>query len=458
MFGLTQVHIGLINYAESGDLLLDLNRLASSSGGLESAGHLRNLFKADLVCLITELENLGIGGEALDITPHGGDPRTGFVVVRRTSLSVLGHELGHLLGCAHDREHAGDLESDFYKKRKPYIFAHRFEVEGVTYIDEMAYKPGIMIPYVSNPRLDLDGVPLGVAADQSLPSDGARTINEVAPYVAGYRTALSRVEFEEARIVASEDDVWATVRLVRRGDLTEGTRVNVLLEPDSSAKPGRDYIRPTSTMVEFAPGQSTAELVIQLLADDVEEGEESIRMRFTTVQGDHGIGHQSTAEVVILDGSTPASFAAVEFPDGELAVPESAGAALVRIRHSGVLDAKEGTLLELPFWTVNGSAIAGQDYVAQRGSLTLVPGETEGEISIPLLHRPETGLDRTFSIVAGTRTNTVRILDEQRLGSLMGTLGPGLDSEDRLNSRIRGDGAVLVWGNFTRLGKIWARH
>jgi hypothetical protein len=229
------VFIGSIQYVETGDMTLDLPRLANGNGGLERVPQLRNDYKADLVCLLTELENQGMGGYGWDITPPHGNQATGFVVIRRLFMGkgsmVLAHELGHLLGCDHDREHAAHAgDAAFYAARKPYIFGHRVEVEGVTYIDVMSYEPGIYVPYYGNPRLQLDGVPLGVPAEAERPSDGARTINETAPYVALYRTARSRIGFAEPRFVAAEQDGSVTVRLVRTGDLDTSTRVTVTFD------------------------------------------------------------------------------------------------------------------------------------------------------------------------------------------------------------------------------------
>ncbi|MBX3734713.1 MAG: hypothetical protein KF791_19225 [Verrucomicrobiae bacterium] len=448
------VFIGLYNTSETGDLPRDLSRLANGTAGMERVSQLRNDHKADLVVLITELENQGFAGQAWDLTPPHGNQATGFSVIRRIAMGkgspFLAHELGHLLGCDHDREHATlPLDAPFYAARKPYIFGHRLEVEGVTYIDVMSYEPGIFVPYYGNPRLQLDGVPLGVPAGAERPSDGARTINETAPYVALYRTARSRIGFAAPRFVAAEQDGSVTVRLVRTGDLDTSTLVTVTFDATSPAKAGQDYTRPASVLVSFATNQATAELVIPLIQDDVAEGEETLRLGLTSVQGDHGIAGQGTTEVVILDASTPPAYSQIEFPDGPLAVTESVAEARVRVNFAGPLGDGE---LVLPYRTVDGTATAGTDYQPVSGTLTHPAGETSWEIAVPILPQPAAGPDRSFFVVVGTRTNTVRILDGQRVGALLGNPGLQLDPDGDLNARIRGDGKLLVWGSFSRLG------
>ena len=101
--------------------------------------------------------------------------------------------------------------------------------------------------------------------------------------------------------------------------------------------------------------------------------------------------------------------------------------------------------------TTDGTGKAGVDFQAITGFITNQPGTASWEIPIPLLPNPAAGPDRTLNLVVGTRTNVVRILDEQRVGSLRGNPGRDLSVAGDFNSRVRGDGKLLVWGNLSKL-------
>ncbi len=451
------VYMGSIQYSESGDIQADLDQLGYNNGQFSGVNALRDDYKADIVCLITEFENAGIGGLAWDIPALRGNAATAYLAVRRQALGLnttLAHELGHLCGCAHDREHAGD--SSFYLGLRSYIFGYRLEIQDVTYIDVMAYEPGVALPYFANPRIGLDGVALGIPEGGDLPSDTARTINETAPYVATYRQALSRIQFDTAETNVLQSAGAFTFHLLRTGDLSTPTRVKISLDDSSTAEAGVDYVLPGSTTLAFAAGQSEASLVFPLLAPGT-AGSKTLRVSLASPLGAHGIGTPGRIAVNLLNRPP------VVKQDSVIA-RENEGTIAFAATFTGNI------LPELPkiTWRLeSNSAVAGKDFVDASGELQirLLNGAYQIDpVSVSLIDNSLPEPDRTFRLIFndtthggityGPVTNEIRIVDDDRPGSLIDAPGAQLAADGTLNALVRDDHKLLVWGGFSRLRGI----
>jgi hypothetical protein len=95
-----------INYQESGDIFLDLDRLHNPANGyLADVPVLRDRLKADVVVLIVERAQL-CGYSFIPGDPQANYSEFAYMVIRRNcSITYLSfaHEFGHLLGARHDR-------------------------------------------------------------------------------------------------------------------------------------------------------------------------------------------------------------------------------------------------------------------------------------------------------------------------------------------------------------------
>jgi hypothetical protein len=187
------IHAAQINYAETGFLDIDLNRLLNPSDGfLDGVHNLRNFYGADMVTLI--VENADGCGLAADIL---ADATTGFQVTARdgcmTGNYSFGHEFGHLQGARHD------LYVD--PTNTPYAFGHGYVNTTNRWRTVMAYNdkcadtaPFSYCPrlqYFSNPGKFYGGAPTGAAGS----AENYKVLNTTALTVANFRQAKIGANF-----------------------------------------------------------------------------------------------------------------------------------------------------------------------------------------------------------------------------------------------------------------------
>ncbi|GAB5497529.1 MAG: hypothetical protein Phyf2KO_26090 [Phycisphaerales bacterium] len=181
---LNLVHTEEISYNESGSASTDITRLQDDNDGfMDNVHSLRDTYAADLVALLVDSFNAcGVGY----LAPFNDD--FGFTVTD-TGCAVgnlsFPHEIGHNMGCAHDRNNAGGSTFN-------YAYGHRWNsTNGTQYRSVMAYSPGSRVPYFSNPDVNYIGTPTGVNNSE----DNARCHEETKLSVSNFRDSLGCVSY-----------------------------------------------------------------------------------------------------------------------------------------------------------------------------------------------------------------------------------------------------------------------
>ncbi len=177
-----------VNYTEPnsgdfvGDLTTNLNRLTSKTDGyLDEVHTLRDQYGADLVSLYIN----GSSGIGWLINPNTAVNAAdyGFSVVGYSSQGKnLVHEMGHNMGCDHDRPWA-------VGERFPYGYGYSFTGKsGQSYGTIMSYSGYTKIQHFSNPNVYYDGQATGIdySVDAANSADNARVLNESSLAVSNY--------------------------------------------------------------------------------------------------------------------------------------------------------------------------------------------------------------------------------------------------------------------------------
>ncbi|HEY9503255.1 MAG TPA: M12 family metallo-peptidase [Pyrinomonadaceae bacterium] len=301
-------HMQEVNYNESGDSTTDKNRLRNPTDGIMDEVHaLRNTFAADVVMLFVEpLQNCG---EAFIMNPiSNAFEKFGFAVVRRTCATgnfSFGHELGHIMGARHDWSKDGTNNS-------PLPFNHGFVRTNPSNATVAPWRTimGVpptnpatgRIPFWSNPNVNFNGDPTGVATG-SQPANNARTLNTTAATVANFRCGLpdknkmwtsvgsdGKVDEKDTKKVFFDRSIAQMGQLLAGPNTTIGRGALLPLQTQSAVL--RYNVTPTDTLFRVAGGielklqylaaGSSAKVVANLVEVDLASGTETVRTTFNS--------------------------------------------------------------------------------------------------------------------------------------------------------------------------------
>ena len=162
------VHLVEIDYSETQDPSLDLNRSTNPSDGyLDQLHTLRDQYGADLVSVLISQGDGTLGGIANTMSyPSLDFGEKGFNVVVMDQIGApsysLLHEIGHNMGCTHNREDAmnrgvPDTDPSNNSLFKQFNYGKRWIMNGQGFRTIMAYDTDVTptytnrIPYFSKP-------------------------------------------------------------------------------------------------------------------------------------------------------------------------------------------------------------------------------------------------------------------------------------------------------------------
>lgn len=411
------VHDQLIEYEESGSIETDWTRLGNGQGALSAVRSLRDAYGADLVTLIAETDNRGWAGLSRILLNRSGNANHYYSVLTRrwigAGIHLYIHEIAHSLGCQHDRRNAKNTNGILF----PGIFSHslgyRFTSEEVTHITVMAYPPGIILPFFSNPAAKYAGVPLGQPIGDVDEADNVSTIRRTASLVANYRAKLGHFTFETGELSVWESGAPIDIKVIRHGDLSRASTVSYSAVP-GSAREGVDFVPVTGQLI-FPPNLSRKNFAFRPVNDRLLEGLEDLTLVLSNPTQGFALTTPASLSVTLLDDEFPLAFV-----EDDLAVSESSSEAIFRInRFSDSLGGESPATGPIRFDVeIRPEDETSSDVIIEPGSVSFAPDESETTLTIPVVNNQIPETDRVFGVHIGPLVGRLTIIDDDRTGSL----------------------------------------
>jgi hypothetical protein len=204
------------------------------------------------------------------------------------------------------------------------------------------------------------------------------------------------VQFESDRFTISEGTTLQ-LRVSRTGDVS-GTASVDFATSDGTAIAGTDYTAASGTLT-FAPGELNKNITIRSTQDTLfENANETFTLTLSNPTG--AIITTGAMTITIQDDD----FKPAIFVDSNIRIPEgdsgnNSAAITIRLSNPTV------QVVTVDYATSNRTAVAGSDYVAASGNVTIPAGSTSVTVNVPIIGDTTIEPDETFAFTLSNATN-----------------------------------------------------
>lgn len=186
---------------------------------------------------------------------------------------------------------------------------------------------------------------------------------------------------------------------------------------DGTATAGTDYTGISGTLT-FEPGSTSDTFDVAIFEDTTDENDETVILTLTNaISGTVGTPNPATLTIIDNDGEPT-----INFPASEFSVGEGDGTATLTVTLSNPSDFP----ITVDYETGDGTATAGEDYVAASGTLTFTPGVTTTTFTVDITNDTLDENDETVLLTLtnpsafelGNDTATLTIVDDDAAPSV----------------------------------------
>jgi chitinase len=159
---------------------------------------------------------------------------------------------------------------------------------------------------------------------------------------------------------------------------------------NGTATAGSDYTAASGTLT-FAAGQTSQVVHVKVAGDTTREYNETLTLALSSPSGVTIADGTATGTILNDDARPTLNIGNASFAEGSASAPGH-GTFIVSLSQAS------GLTVHIQYTTADGTAVAGTDYVAQAGTLTFKPGETQKTVQVTAIGDGVADPDKTFSV------------------------------------------------------------
>jgi len=195
------------------------------------------------------------------------------------------------------------------------------------------------------------------------------------------------LKFSVASYSVSETSALAAITVKRSGGLASGVTVDYATS-DGTAVAGIDYTASSGTL-SFGAGVTTRTFTILILNDGVPGGDETVNLTLSSPTGGSVLGTPAQALLTIRSDDPVLQFSVAAF-----SVSEKGPVATITVQRTGPTT----SAVSVQYATSDGTALAGADYTATAGTLSLGPAVVKKTFTVPITDDPLIEGDETVTL------------------------------------------------------------
>ena len=222
----------------------------------------------------------------------------------------------------------------------------------------------------------------------SNPSSGGIENDTATVTIVDDDTSTALIDFNPATYTIAENSGSVTVT-VTRSEVTTGTVTVDYTTVDGTAAANSDYTATSGTLT-FNDGETTKNITIPVLDDNIYEGNETFTVKLSNPST--GNINTPTATVNITDNEAAP---VISFNPINYTIQEDGVSVTMAVYRTGNTTGP----VSVNYNTVNGTAISGSDYTGQSGALTFADGETYKPIVISIKDDTIFESSETFNVI-----------------------------------------------------------